>query len=901
VTGPLEQRQWLTRAKLMAPRHEVRLVARPYLLDVLDQFLERRLGVIVAPAGFGKTTLLAEWQARLKSRGVVAAWLTLDEADGELHQFLSGLIFALGEAGLELGWLEPLAEQGLMEGSLKLAVSGILEVVAACPRPVVLILDDYHRLDAPAVDTPSVDTILAGLIAAAPRNLTFVLNSRVRPNLDVSRLMAAGVAVEMTVDSLRFSKAELAQTFDRPLEPAEVDFLYERTEGWPVAVQLARLLIGSDETASASLSRFTGGSGHIAAYLADQVLANLADETRDFLLRTSILERFNGGLADAVTGRNDASARLRELEPLNALLVPLNEARDWYRYHHLFAECLRDLLMRQYGDKVRAMHLEASRWFEAGGHVTEAVRHAKEAGNFDRCADLTQKAGGWELILFGGIGSLRSLLRQIPDLVAHAYPRILVAKSYLCLKDGKLSEARAYFDAACSGGDNVGASHEPASSSELARDLLNVGSLLDVYEDRQVNAADIDKLKSVIARYPQNDPLTIAILACKLILMELALGHLHEAEMQAQQAMRVMRQARTVLGLNYCFLHAGLAALYQGRLQVAKAHFDVARRMAEENFGSDPGLKALSNFLLGVLHHWQGTLTPDLWPDFLENFEHVERYDGWCELYISGLEVECAGLNAPEKGIARANRIIAERGHRRLEVITTAKRLRYIEAPSRDALARQLELALQGGIWRKDPFLWLPFIESRLALAYHLAPRNRAQAIDFLDEALECARSAGAVIFMIDILAARALVLDQSGDRKAALSDILEALSMAAPEKICRPFERRRELATLLRAVIKASREEYVDILVLNFTSELLGSLTSAVVSEGGAGLSVQFSPREHEVFEELAHGRTNKEIARALDMTEHTVKFHLKNIFSKLDVDRRTQALARARSLRLI
>ena len=871
--------QWLTRAKFDAPSQEVRLVERRHLLERLDQFLGKRLGLVVAPAGFGKSTLLAQWRECKKAEGARVAWLSLDEADSEPLQFFSYLILALAESGVDFGSLVPLAEQGLMESALRPAISGMLDAIATLEFPLVLILDDYHRVSAPAIDR-----VLSGIIGAAPHNFTIVLASRIRPHLDLSRLLAAGVAAEIDADPLRLSREDIEQALDRPMDPAALDLLYARTEGWPVALQLARFLLRSDDEGLAFLERFKGDSGHIAAYLTEQVLRSVTDDQRSFLLKTSVLERFDAALADAVTGRTDGREMLAELEHLNALLVSLNEPRGWFRYHHLFAEYLQDQLRRQFGAEVRQLSVRASYWFEQNGDPAEAVRHAGEAADFGRCAALIEQAGGWELILFGGVGYLRNLLRNIPESIGPQYPRIQIAQAYLHLKDGRLPEARALYEAARDVGKDA------ASNSKLARDLLNVGALLDGYEDQPWRLADLENLQAKILKLPQSDPLTLAIFTCLQILGALALGRLAEAELRAQEAMRVMRRARTVLGLNYCFLHAGLAAFYQGRFQIAEAHFGVAYRMAVDNFASDPGLKALSNFLMAVLNHWRGRLTEEQRTAFLADSEQVEASDGWFDLYALGLEVECSEWESPAPAIARARRIASERGLRRLELLADAQSLRYGSGRGDHAIAHQLKVVLPDGIWRRDPFLWRPYVESRLAMAKQLLGRAATRA---LDEAAECCRSTGAVIYLVDALVSRALVLDRSGERAAAVVDLIEALSMAAAERIARPFERSREILPLLRAVIKASREEYVDILVISFAHDLLGRANQNL--KGGAfDGQDSLSPREQEVLDALVSGRSNKEIARALEMTENTVKFHLKNIFAKLKVESRTQAIAR-------
>ena len=879
---------WFIRAKLAAPVHQVRLVSREHLLAALDRLSGKRLGLIVAPAGFGKTTVLMQWQARQRTAGTAVAWLTLDEGDANLHQFVSYVVLALASAGVDLGSLEAAAEQGMVGGALRQALSLLLDRIATHRDSIVLILDDYHRLG-----SPGNDRFLTELITLAPANFTVVVSSRVRLNLDVPRLMAGGSAMEFGAEFLRLTRAEMADAFDRPLTSDEADVVFGRTEGWFVAVQLARLLIKDGDSIQSCLVRFKGDSGHVANYLAEQVLSNLEAPLLAFLVRTSILESLSAPLADAVLMRSDSLEMLRRLEPLNALLVPLSEMPGWYRFHHLFAECLQDILLRRHGAEIPELHLRAADWFERQGNVSETVYHAGAAQNFDRCAALIQDAGGWELILFGGIGHLRNLLCYIPHAVLKRYPRLQIAKAYLSAKDGDLAETRALFNSARAH------EHDAKSSSLLERDLLNVGALLEIYEDRHMRAADLATLKARIERHPSDDPLSVAILTCQYILACIALGRFPEAEQQAQEVMRVMRQARTVLGLNYCFLHAGLAALYQGKLDIAQAHFGVARSMAEENFASDPGLRALSGVLHATLRYWQGRLDEENADEVITYIDYVEAYDGWFELYANALQVECSLADRAAAALARARRIAAVRGLKRLELLTDIQELRHSEPGAQEALARRVLQSMPKGIWSRDPFHWRTFVASRLALAKFYLDVDRSQALAMATAAYDCAYELQAVPFLVDALVVRAQLYNIMGDRTAATEDLRQALAVAAPERICGPFERERGLAPLLRAVIKASRSDSADVRLLAFTQSLaarMARIPSAALSSHG----LQFSSREFEVLEELLQGNSNKEIARVLDMTEHTVKFHLKNIFAKLKVERRAQAIARARELGL-
>lgn len=893
-------RRWFISAKLDAPRQHVSLLSRLRLFDALESALQRRLCVVVAPAGFGKTTLVSQWRARLTADDCKVAWLSLDEDDSDVRQVLSYIIFALAEAGVETGRLETLAAQGLMELSTDAALGGILSAIAEQGSRTVLILDDYHRVSGGAIDAA-----VNRMLDAAPPNFTLIVPSRIRPELALGQRLASGQAMEIDAEMLRFSEEETRAVIDPTLTSGQLKIVFERTEGWPVAVQLARLTLGGSSSIEQALDGLVSQSGHLASYLADQVLAGLPDELFEFMMKTAVLERFNAPLANAVCEQSDAWNALNRLEPLQSLLLPLDERREWFRYHHLFAEHLQSLLRRLHPEWIEGLHVRASDWHAAQGYVAEAVRHARLAGDLGRCAKLIEEAGGWELILYGGIGYLRSLLRSIPEREARHYPRIQVARAYLSVKVGQIADARTMLEQArCAAG---GESPAADFATPIDRDMINVGALIDMYEDQRYTESQAARLRELLERTPASDGLTLGVLSCADALVSLANGRFEEAERRSRQAMRAMRAADSVLGLNYCFLHAGGAALYMGRLQQAEANFRQARQLAEDNFGADSGLRSLAELLLGALLHWRDEWEEHYEPQFDRASAHVETYDGWLEIFAHGLDTGVAAalqrhdFASAEGWIARAERTAAGRGMPRLSALASGHRL-WLHALAGEeragaGIAAALEREFPVGSWRRDRFRWRPYQVVGPALAWHHASTDRARSIQILDDVADCCRTLGANLYLIHALAIKANLLGRVGERETALAVLMDALTLAAPAGIRRPFREPILGMPLLRAARHHARDEVVDILVLDFIGACLDS-GSRREDPGGMLTNLGLSLREREVVHELVQGCSNKAIARSLDLTEHTVKFHLKNIFRKLDVKSRTQAIARVREL---
>lgn len=892
-------RRWFISAKLDAPRQQVSLVSRLRLQKILDTALQRRLCVVVAPAGFGKTTLVSQWRNQLVADGHTAAWLSLDEDDGEVRQLLAYIIFALSEAGVETGRLEMLAAQGLMELSADAALGSILSAIAEHGTHTVLTLDDYHRIAGAAVDA-----MVNRMVDAAPPNFTLIVSARVRPDLAVAQRFASGRAIEIDADMLRFSQEETRAVVDPSLTDDQLRVVFERTEGWAVAVQLARLTLGGSRSIDHALEGFTGQSGHLAGYLADQVLAGLDRELLEFMTKTAVLERFNAPLANAVCERHDAWNVLNRLEPLQSLLVPLDERAEWFRYHHLFADHLQAVLQREQPESLTELHLRASEWHASQGYVADAVRHARLAGDFDRAAKLIGDAGGWELMLYGGIGYLRSLVRNIPDREAPIYPRIQVARAYLAVKDGRVAEARAIMEQARAA---AGEHARGDFATPLDRDIVNVGALLDMYEDQRYTPARIATLKQLEARIPPSDKLTLGVLSCIDALVSLANGDFEEAARVSRRAMRAMRAAESVLGLNYCFLHTGGAALYLGRLQQAEANFRQARQLAEDNFGADSGLRSLAELLVATVLHWRDAWEERYEEQFDRALSHVESYDGWLEIFAHGLDTGCAAalqrrdFAAAEGWIARAERTAAGRGMPRLSALASGHRLwlHTLDGDQRSAahLAASLEQEFPHGCWKRDRFRWRPYQVVGPALAYYHAAGDHARSLRVVDDVIDCCRTLSAKVYRVQALAIKADILAGFGRRPEALDNLMLALELAAPEGIRRPFRGPQPGAALLRAARRRVRDEAIDVVVLDFIGACVESEERGE-DPGGTLSLLGLSRREREVVHELVQGLSNKAIARTLDLTEHTVKFHLKNIFRKLDVSRRTQAIARVRDL---
>ncbi len=429
---------WALPDKLEPPLQRINAVPRVRLLERLERAYDLPLTLLLAPPGFGKTTLLAQWHQRLRqapARGH-AAWLTLEEEDGEPARFLAYVAMALIVAGVPAGAFPAALLEQRHDFDVPTAVSTMLGVLGRVSRPVVLILDDYDRAAGPALDA-----LVARLVEHGGPRLHLLLASRTPPALPLARLATRGCLERIDARALPLDAAEARTMLGAALPEATLARLQQHTEGWPAALQLASLWLDADDRRGRDLEGFSSQACGITDYLAEQVFADLPAEAQEFLLQTSLLERFDAALADAVRDRHDSDLLLSRLDRFHGLLVPLGDGAG-YRYHPLFADFLHRQLQRHHAERLPALHAAAARAHAARGLWLEAVRHALAGGDTPLAVRTVAAAGGWQLLLEHGSGYVRTLLAAFPADVLQTQPVLLAACAYLHIKQGELTEAQ---------------------------------------------------------------------------------------------------------------------------------------------------------------------------------------------------------------------------------------------------------------------------------------------------------------------------------------------------------------------------------------------------------------------------------------------------------------------------
>src|SRR5829696_7299374 len=436
----------LVSTKLRPSREHPGLVPRPRLTDRLEREPGRRLTLLSAPAGFGKTTLLNEWFGRSANGGRSVAWVSLDEGDNDPVRFLSYLIAALrgtGEEGIGEGVLAALRspEPPRMEAVL----GALVNELATLPGEVAVVLDDYHT-----IDSESVHRVVTFLLKRLPESTHLVISGRVDPPLPLARLRARGQMTELHAADLRFTLDEAAaflrDVMGLDLSADDVSALEGITEGWIAALQLAALSMRERKDVSGFIRSFSGSHRDVFDFLAEEVLERQTEQVQAFLLETSILDSLSDPLCDAVTGRNDGQRMLERLERENLLVVPLDDERVWYRYHHLFADFLRGRLERERPEQLARLHLRASEWYEENAFVVEAVRHALSAPDYELAARLIGGGATQEAWSRGEVPTVLRWLKALPPETSRRRPRLLLQHAMALALTGRPDDAESLLD-----------------------------------------------------------------------------------------------------------------------------------------------------------------------------------------------------------------------------------------------------------------------------------------------------------------------------------------------------------------------------------------------------------------------------------------------------------------------
>lgn len=880
--------QSLLRTKLYLPSRRPYVVARPRLVARMSEGLARPLTLLSAPPGFGKTTLLSEWIAQDKPR---VAWLALDAGDNDPVRFWSYFIAALQPLEAAIGASSLALLQSSQSGSMDAMLMALVNEADSFPQDFVIVLDDYHL-----IEIPSIHQQLSFLLEHLPRQMHLIISSRADPPLHLARLRARDQLVELHESDLRFSATEAAaflnEAMGLSLTPEQVAALERRTEGWIAGLQLAALSLRGREDSSHFVQSFAGSHRFVLDYLTDEVLEAQTESVQTILLQTSILERLNASLCNALTGRADSQAILEELERRNLFITALDDERRWFRYHHLFADVLRHRLTERSPSALADLHLRASEGFENEGLITEAVNHALAAPAWERAARLIENASE-SLRQCGEIATLSHWIQALPDAVRSDHPALCLTYARTLVGIARYANGETF--------------------------MLEAEHWLE--GNTQVDEPSVVSLRGKALALRAQFAITH--------------GELMQAIELAQRAEQLLAPDDTSWRIWVSLILAS-ASRYTSNWLKANEMFQEAATLSESIGDYANGLFALGS--RGEVLEAKGQLR-----QAGQQFEQVlQLARGWgiANAPVTGYalvglgRVRCewneldAALHDVQSGLERGqqagNMDVLLRGYHALARIRRAQddmdgALAALD--DADGVAGNMGLAsVKDWISAQRAQIWLARGDTEAALnwAGHfagqlqddifpsvpialakvwLSQREPDKALPLLEHALQAAQAVGRLGNLIHILAVKAVVYHAKGEPEQALATLEQALELAEPEGYVRIFaDEGAPMARLLRRMVtRSSASEYVGRLL-----EALGESVKSELPMAGK-LNEPLSRRELEVLRLIADGATNKEIADELVLTVNTVKRHISNIFGKLAVSNRAQAIAGARLLNLL
>lgn len=879
----------LVATKLNLPVARPRIMSRPRLRQLLDRGLGAKLTLISAPAGFGKTTLLADWLAGSARPDPAIAWLSLDEGDNEATVFWSHVMAALQAACKKAG-----ASFADLPGAVQPDqgfVAILLNQLAAGEMPILLILDDLHL-----VDRPDIHEQLAFLIEHLPAHVHVIASTRADPGLPLARLRVRGDLVEIRSADLRFTREEastyLNDVMHLSLSTADAATLEQKTEGWIAALQLAVLSLEGREDAAAFIEDFAGSGRYIVDYLVEEVLARLPHDLRQFLMTTSILRRMSAALCDAVTGETGSGRKmLGRLERQNLFLVPLDIQRQWFRYHHLFADVLRANLTEVHTQALPEMHRRASEWFEAHGEHSEAIHHALEARDYEWTADLIERALP-EMVRQRQEAVLRSWLKPIPEAIIRRRPALGIASAGVLVSMGAFDGVEDRLNVA------------EAEIAKLA-DPKPLFAQVELYRTAlaQVRgdlAAADGHARRVLELAPENDHVTRSGAAGFLGILSWTKGDLDDAARywtECRDGMRAQGHIADVQGTSIALADIRNT---QGRLSEAMRLCAAAVAVATDKGRPLARGIADTHASLAFLHLERNELA--------EAREHLEHCRELGEVW--GLP------QFPYRWrVAEARLDLAEgRPMQALEHLREAEQ-RYVSdffpnvRPVPAQIARvqirmgQLDDAERWettvAVGSDDPPTYLRESE-HITLAALLVARGDAHSLDLalrlLDRLAGAAAKGGRDRSLVDILVATSLAHRAAHNAPAALEALRQAVALSEPENIRRPFvDAADDLASLLKQL---SKREASSAFVRSIS--VAGGRVQDPVASDHPELIEPLSDREVDVLRLLRTDLSGPEIADELAVSLNTLRTHTKNIFEKLGVNSRRAAVRRAEELEL-
>ncbi len=896
---------WLLRSKVCPTRQRVDVLKRPSLIRQLDACLDATLSLVCAPAGYGKSTLYADWRNKLLRAQVKTCWLSLEEEDNDAFQLLTYIAYSLYVGGVDFARAGISEKFHFSEISADTLLNVVRRVIEVDEQKIVLILDDFETLNEDAIDR-----VIHPLLTHAPANLHLGVATRDDRRLKVAKLEMEGLARRLPAPALNFTMDELKLFFADYLPEETIVEILRITEGWPVAVQMLRSSLKSDRDVNRVLARLTSTSSVITTYLSEQIFQGLDSRLQGFLMDISLLDGISCELADFLRETEDSAALFDACLTLNTLLLPFEQLRNAYRLHPLLREYLQHKLSLADPERAIRLHLRAADWFVGKKDLVRAVRHAQQAGSPRRAVEIIEQMGGVMLWLREGLTRLRAALALLDEDTVCAAPRITAIRCILDIKDGKVYRARDRYLAMQTRYPASRDSYDPAERERIDHELMLVETLLACYEGKMLSEPFCSRLKSNISMIDRHDYANLGYHYNLLCVAYAQRGMLREARHYAGEALKKYRLIGSYYGEAYIRFHQGDMAFAEGDSDQARNHYQEGLNLGRRHFNDDLGIKLVARVFTAELNYEMNRLR-GLSNTTASIARQLEEHEAWFDIYAAGYttasNVEFArhGIDAAESLLDRSLVYAEEQKLERLINLLVFQRINLL---LRAGLDRKASRALKNSGLRLEHY--------RNPGQSDIAWRERHAAVNSItmlqireknyDEALATLRyfsrhaeSSGHLKPNLKYALLASLAYQGKNDPASAFKYLELALGLSLRSGFVRPFiDAGNELQEMLGLYLQAPAHTAAPAEYRQQAAAIAGRFSAAEVPDADDEL---LSKRENEVLTHLAQGLSNKLIARNIGISENTVRFHLKNIYHKLQVHNRLLAITAAQERKII